>query len=62
MKSFYDSKNIKFWDELSHIHFSYSDYDVDNYDPLKYKLKNIELSELGNLEGKKSFIYNVILD
>ncbi|OKP00018.1 class I SAM-dependent methyltransferase [Xenorhabdus eapokensis] len=53
MESLYDNKNIKFWNELSQIHSSCSDYDVDNYDPLKYKLKNIELSELENLEGKK---------
>lgn len=61
VENFYDGKNIQFWDELAKIHFDKSDYNIDSYDPQKYKLKSIEISELGNLTGKKSFIYNVIL-
>ncbi|MBP2849443.1 MULTISPECIES: class I SAM-dependent methyltransferase [Dickeya] len=53
MKSFYDSKNIQFWNELARIHSVQSDYDVNNYDPWQYQLKDIELSELGDLRGKR---------
>ncbi|MEM0674045.1 methyltransferase domain-containing protein [Dickeya oryzae] len=53
MKSFYDSKNIQFWNELARIHSGQSDYDVNNYDPCRYQLKDIELSELGDLRGKR---------
>ncbi|MCG3460639.1 class I SAM-dependent methyltransferase [Xenorhabdus bovienii] len=53
VENFYDGKNIQFWDELAKIHFDKSDYNIDSYDPQKYKLKSIEISELGNLTGKK---------
>ncbi|WKV50161.1 class I SAM-dependent methyltransferase [Dickeya fangzhongdai] len=53
MKNFYDSKNIQFWDELARIHSGQSDYDIGNYDPWRYQLKDIELSELGDLHNKK---------
>ncbi len=61
-RNFYDDKNIQFWNELAEIHFDKSDYNIDSYDPLKYQLRNIEISELGSLTEKKSFIYNAILD
>ncbi|WP_446471222.1 class I SAM-dependent methyltransferase [Xenorhabdus stockiae] len=53
IENFYDSKNIRFWDELAKIHVDKSDYNISSYDPIKYKLKSIEISELGNLIGKK---------
>ncbi|CDG98547.1 hypothetical protein XBP1_330055 [Xenorhabdus bovienii str. puntauvense] len=39
-ENFYDGKNIQFWDELAKIHFDKSDYNIDSYDPQKYKMNN----------------------
>lgn len=51
--SYYDEKNILFWNELAKIHSAVSDYDLDNYSPDKYKLRDIEVSSLGNISGKR---------
>lgn len=53
MATNYEEKNILFWDELARIHSGVSDYDLDNYNPNEYKLKNIELSALGDVTGKR---------
>ncbi|QWT41606.1 class I SAM-dependent methyltransferase [Dickeya dadantii] len=53
MKNFYDGKNIQFWDELAEIHSGQSDYNIDNYDPWVYRLKDIELAELGDVSNKR---------
>ncbi|CDH26168.1 hypothetical protein XBKB1_460006 [Xenorhabdus bovienii str. kraussei Becker Underwood] len=37
VENFYDGKNIQFWDELAKIHFDKSDYNIDSYDPQKYR-------------------------
>jgi SAM-dependent methyltransferase len=49
----YEEKNILFWNELARIHSGVSDYDLVNYNPDKYRLKNIELVALGNITEKR---------
>lgn len=53
MPNNYEEKNILFWDELAKIHSGVSDYDLANYNPYEYSLKDIELSSLGNITGKR---------
>lgn len=49
----FEDKNILFWNELAKIHSGASDYHLANYDPGSYKLKEIEISALGNIKGKR---------
>jgi 2-polyprenyl-3-methyl-5-hydroxy-6-metoxy-1,4-benzoquinol methylase len=44
--------NKKHWDELVEIHFSDSDYDVRGFLDGKNALKELELKELGDVNGK----------
>lgn len=53
MANIYEEKNVLFWNELARIHSGESDYDLANYNPCEYKLKNVELSALGNITGKR---------
>ncbi|SMB36278.1 Methyltransferase type 12 [Serratia proteamaculans] len=53
MPNNYEEKNILFWNELAKVHSGVSDYDLANYNPDKYKLRDIETSSLGNVAGKR---------
>ncbi len=53
MTTINDNVNIEFWDELAEIHSGNSDYNLDSFSPDKYELKDLDLSLLGDLTGKR---------
>lgn len=48
-----EERNIRFWDELAEIHSGDSSYELHRFDATSQKLKDVELSKLGDLSGKK---------
>lgn len=52
MNTNHDYTNIQFWNELSDIHAEKSDYNLDQYHPENYSLRDVELNLMGDLSGK----------
>jgi len=58
----YKEINRLSWNNRTEIHVDSDFYDVPSFLAGKTSLKSIELERLGNLEGKKYCICNVISD